>query len=165
ASFGSLIDENSLDTHIHNTDARLELFPASRFVPYIAFGHNSQGGSGITSFAPSQNNYPVATSYSDSTNNYRAGVDYNSARFHSNLEQGGTTFKDAQGASATLTNNGDLLNTFLGQRLFLGGLNELYRVRGDSVYTRASFGAAPVSWATVSGQFVYAQPRVDVNYT
>ena len=46
----------------------------------------------------------------------------------------------------------------------MSSLNELYRVRGDSIYTKASFGANPVSWATISGQFVYAQPRVDVNY-
>jgi hypothetical protein len=164
-SIGSILDESSFDTHIHNTDARLDLFPGSRFVPYLAFGHNSQDGRGITSFVVSQNNYPVATLYSDSTNNYRAGVDYNGARFHANLEQGGTTFKDDQGASDSIRNNGDLLNTFIGQRLFLGGLNEFYRVRGDSVYTRASFGANPVTWANISGQFVYAQPRVDVNYT
>ena len=162
---GSLLDENSFDTRIHNTDARLDLFPGSRFVPYIAFGHNSQDGRGITSFVVTQNNYPVATLYSDLTNNYRAGVDYNGTRFHANLEEGGTTFKDDQGASNTIPTTGDLLTTFLGQRLSLTGLNELYRVRGDSVYTRASFGANPVSWATVSGQFVYAQPRVDVNYT
>ena len=164
AANGSLIDENSFDTHIHNTDVRLELFPAGRFVPYVAFGHNGQQGGGITSFAPSQNNYPVATSYSDSTNNYRAGMDYNGARLHANIEQGGTTYKDDQGASDSVRNAGDLMNAFLGQRLFLGGLNELYRIRGDSVYTKASFGASPVSWANVSGQFVYAQPRVDVNY-
>jgi hypothetical protein len=38
-------------------------------------------------------------------------------------------------------------------------------VRGDSTYTRASFGANPVSWASISGQFVYAKPQVDVNYS
>jgi len=164
-SIGSILDENSFDTRIHNTDARLDLFPGSRFVPYLAFGHNSQDGRGITSFAASQNNYAVATQYGDSTNNYRAGVDYNGARFHANLEQGGTTFKDDQGASENMQNTGYLLNSFLGQQLALSGLDELYRVRGDSVYTKASFGANPVTWASVSGQFVYAQPRVDVNYT
>lgn len=164
AGIGSIVDENSFDTRIHSTDVRLDLFPGSRFVPYLAFGRNSQDGRGITSFASAINNYPVASLYSDSTNNYRAGVDYNGARFHANLEQGGTTFKDDQGASDNLPNSGDLLTTFLGQQLALNQLSELYRVRGDSIYTRASFGANPVSWAAISGQFVYAQPRVDVNY-
>ena len=50
ASHGSILDENSFDTHLHNTDVRLDLFPGSRFVPYLAFGHNSQDGRGITSF-------------------------------------------------------------------------------------------------------------------
>ncbi len=164
ASIGSIVDENSFDTRMHNTDVRLDLFPGSRFVPYIAFGFNSQDGRGITSFVSTQNNYPVASSYSDSTKNYRAGVDYNGARFHVNLEQGGTTFKDDQGSSDNLPNPGDLTTTFLGQTLSLSSLNELYRVRGDSIYTKASFTANPVSWADISGQFVYAQPRVDVNY-
>ena len=37
-------------------------------------------------------------------------------------------------------------------------------MRGDSVYSKASFSANPVSWANISGQFVYAEPRVNVNY-
>jgi hypothetical protein len=164
-STGSILDANSFDTRIHNTDVRLDLFPGSRLVPYFAFGRNSQDGRGITSFVVTQNNYPVAASYTDDTNNYRAGMDYNGAKFHANIEQGGTTFKDDQGASENLPNSGDLLSTFLGQRLSLSGLDELYHIRGDSIYTRASFGANPVSWASVAGQFVYAQPHVDVNYT
>ncbi len=165
AALGGMIDENSYDTHIHNTDVRLELFPGSRFVPYVAFGTNSQDGSGITSFTNgAENNYPVAASYSDSTNSYRAGVNYNGAHFHVNLEEGGTTFKEDQGASDNLLNAGDIGTTLLGQQLPLTSLDELYRVRGDSVYSKASFSASPVSWANISGQFVYAEPRVNVNY-
>jgi len=165
AAIGGMIDENSFDTRIHATDVRLDLFPGSRFVPYVAFGINSQDGRGITSFTNgTENNYPVAASYSDSTKSYRGGVDYNGARFHANIEEGGTTFKDDQGASDNLPNAGDIGTTFLGQQFFLNGLDELYRVRGHSVYTKASFSANPVSWANISGQFVYAEPRVNVNY-
>lgn len=164
-SVGSLLDANSFDTRIHNTDVRLDILPGSRIVPYVAYARNSQDGRGITSFAlGASNEYPVATLYSDRTDVYRGGVDFNLANFHANLEQGGTTFRDDQGASNNIPQNGDLTTTFLGQRLTLNGLNELYRVRGDSVYTKASFGANPLSWATISGQFVYARPRVDVNY-
>lgn len=163
-AIGSFLDANSFDTRIRNTDVRLDIMPGGRFVPYLAYGRNSQSGRGITSFVVPQNEYPVATSYSDRTAIYRGGVDFNFARFHANIEQGGTTFSDDQGASDSTALSGDLSSTFLGQRLVLNGLNELYRVRGDSIFTKASFGANPVSWATISGQFVYARPRVDVNY-
>lgn len=164
-SVGSQLDANSFDTHIHNTGIRLELMPGGRFVPYVAYERNSQDGRGITSFVVPQNEYAVATLYSDHTDTYRGGVDFNFARFHANIEEGGTKFRDDQGASDNLPSTGDLTTTVLGQRLSLNTMNELYRVRGHSVYTKLSFGATPVSWATVSGQFVYAQPRVDVNYT
>ncbi len=163
-TIGSLLDANSFDTHIRNTDVRLEILPGSRFVPYLAYGRNSQDGRGIESFVATINEYPVATAFSDHTSTYRGGVDINFTNFHANVEQGGTTFKDDQGASDSTRLTGDLTTTFLGQQLFLTGLSELYRVRGDSIYTKASFGATPLSWATVSGQFVYARPRVDVNY-
>lgn len=163
-SIGSLLDANSFDTRIHNTDVRLELMPGGRIVPYVAYDRNSQAGRGITSFVVTNNNYPVATAYNDHTDTYRGGVDFNFSRFHANIEEGGTKYRDDQGASDNLPNNGDLTSTFLGQRLFLNGLNELYRVRGDSTYTKASFSASPVSWATVAAQFVYAEPTVDVRY-
>ena len=161
---GSLLDANSFDTHIRNTDVRLEIRPGSRFVPYLAYGRNSQDGRGITSFVSAINEYPVATAFNDHTSIYRGGVDFNFTKFHANLEEGGTTFKDDQGASDSARLTGDLTTTFLDQQLFLTGVSELYRVRGDSIYTKASFGANPFSWATIAGQFVYARPRVDVNY-
>lgn len=162
---GSMQDENAFDTRIGSTDARLEFMPGGRFVPYIAYDRNSQYGRGVTSYAVSQNSYPVATLYSDATNTFRGGMDFNFAKFHANIEEGGTTFKDDQGASDNLPNTGTLTTTFLGQRLNLSGLNELYRVRGDSKYTKASFAADPVSWATISGQFIYAEPTTNINYT
>src|SRR5581483_9145340 len=96
ASIGSILNENSFDTRIHSTSARLDIKPGGRFVPYLAYDLNSQDGRGITSYIPGQNNYPVATLYSDGTNTYRGGVDFNFARFHANIEEGGTTFKDDQ---------------------------------------------------------------------
>lgn len=164
ASLGAILDQNSFDTRIHSTSVRLDIKPGGRYVPYVAYDLNSQYGRGITTFFPGQNNYPVATLYSDATNTFRGGVDFNFSRFHANIEEGGTTFKDDQGVSENVRNLGDATTPFLGQTLFLSGLNEAYRIRGDSTYTKASFGASPVSWATISGLFVYAKPRVDVNY-
>src|SRR5271166_74172 len=164
ASSGSMLDANSFDTRIKNTGIRLELLPGTRIVPYLEYSRNSQNGIGITSFVVPENNYAVATRYSDRTDSYRGGVDFNFSKLHANIEEGGTTFKDDQGASNSALSTGDDPATFLGQQLMLNSLNELYRIRGDSTYSKISFGATPVSWATVSGQFVYAKPHVDVNY-
>lgn len=163
-SAGSMLDANSFDTRIRNTDVRIDFLPGGRYVPYLAWGRNTQDGNGITSFVLPINEYPVATEYSDHTDTYRGGVDFNFAKFHANLEQGGTTFKDDQGASTNTPSTGDLTTTFLNQTLSLSALNELYHVRADSIYSKASFGANPFSWVSVSGQFVYAKQRVDVNY-
>ena len=127
-------------------------------------GRNSQNGVGITSFVASENNYSVGTQYKDRTDSYRGGVDFNFSKLHVNLEEGGTTFRDDQAASNSVSSTGDSSSTFLGQQLLLNSLYEIYGIRGDSTYSRISFGATPVSWATISGQFVYAKPRVNVNY-
>ncbi len=162
---GSLADENAFDTRIRNTDVRLDLFPGARITPYLAWGRNSDFGRGISTFTGDINEYPVATSYADSTNTYRGGVNMQFGRFHFNVEEGGTTFKDDQGLSDATKNFGNVSTLFLGQRLFLSSLNEAYRVRGDSAYTKVSVAGDPFSWATVSAQFVYAQPTVDVQYS
>jgi hypothetical protein len=164
ASSGSMLDANSFDTRIQNTDIRLELLPGTRIVPYLEYGRNSQNGVGITSFVASENNYAVATQYKDRTDSYRGGVDFNFSKLHVNIEEGGTTFRDDQAASNSVPSTGDFTGTFLGQQLLLNSLYEIYGIRGDSTYSKVSFGATPVSWATISGQFVYAKPRVNVNY-
>ena len=164
-SQGILVDQNSYDTHIRSTDILLDLLPAKWITPYVAFSRNTQFGRGITVFHTDQNQYPVASAYSDQTNNYRAGVRFELGRYHFTVEQGGTTYKEDQGASDNTVNPGNFTGTFLGSTLPLNSLNELYRIRGDSVYTKALLAANPFSWMTVTGQFVYARPRTDVNYT
>ena len=44
-------------------------------------------------------------------------------------------------------------------------MSELYRVRGDSIYTKVLLAANPYSWMSVSGDFTYSKPRTNVNYT
>ena len=71
--------------------------------------------------------------------------------YHFTLEQGGTTFKDDQGASDVTRTAGSFIGPFLGQNLSLNSLSELYRVRGDSIYTRVLLAANPYSWMSVTG--------------
>ena len=162
---GVLLNQNSFDTAIRTTDVQLDLLPKKWITPYLGFGRNTQFGRGITVFHSDINEYPVASLYSDQTDNFRGGVRMEFGRYHLTLEQGGTTFKDDQGASDLTPNPGNFIGPFLGRTLSLSTLSELYRVRGDSTYTRALLAANPYSWMSVTGQFVYSQPHTDVNYT
>jgi opacity protein-like surface antigen len=164
-SQGALLNQNSFDTAIRTLNVQLDLLPNKWITPYVGFGRNTQFGSGITVFQTDQNEYPVASLYSDQTNTYRAGVRMELGRYHINIEEGGTTFKDDQGASDNLPNPGNFSGLFLGQQLSLSQMQELYRVRGDSVYTKVLGAANPYSWLSVTGQFVYSRPHTDISYT
>ncbi|HYL36661.1 MAG TPA: hypothetical protein VEV17_12175 [Bryobacteraceae bacterium] len=162
---GLLLNQNSFDTRIRTLDVQLDAHMNKWITPYIGFSQNTQFGRGITDFHTDANEYPVASLYSDQTYTYRAGVRMEMGRYHVTLEQGGTTFKDDQGASDSQTIPGNFTGSFLGQKLPLNSLSELYRVRGDSIYTKALLAANPYSWMSVTGQFIYAKPRTDINYT
>jgi hypothetical protein len=165
ASAGSLLTESSFDTRIRSSDVELEMLPGRWISPYFGWSRSSWYGDGITDFTAFPNNYPVSNSISDSTNTFRGGVQIQSHGVHLVLEEGGTTFRDDQGASDTTLNNGDYTATYFGEQLNLSSLSELYRVRGDSLYTKALLAANPLSWLSVSGQFLYADPSLTTNYT
>ncbi len=164
-SLGRLLDQNSFDTAIRTTNVQLDLLPNKWITPYVGFGRNTQFGRGITVFHTDRNEYPVATLFSDQSNNYRGGVRVELGRYHFNVEQGGTTYREDQGASDSTPNPGNFTGAFLGQTLPLNQLSELYRVRSDSVYTKVLAAANPYSWLSVTGQFVYSRPRTDITYT
>lgn len=162
---GILLNQNSFDTRIRSLDVQLDVHMNKWITPYLGFNQNWQNGRGITDFQSFINSYPVASSYSDRTQTYRAGVRMEMGAYHLTLEQGGTTFKDDQGASDAQTEPGNFLGTFLGSTLPLTSLTELYRVRGDSIYTKGLLAANPYSWLSVTGQFIYAKPHTGINYT
>ena len=161
---GILLDQNSFDTHLRSTDVLLDILPGRWLTPYLAFSRNTQFGRGITVFTTNLNEFPVAALYSEETNNYRGGVRIDVKKYHLTLEQGGTTFKDDQGASEAQLNSGNLTTPFLGQRLFLNNLSELYSVRGDSYYTKALLAANPVPWANIAGEFIFSQPTTSTQF-
>jgi len=165
ASAGSLLTDSSFDTRIRSSDVELEMLPGRWISPWFGWSRSSWYGDGITDFTEFPNNYAVSNSISDSTNTFRGGVQVQLPKVHLVLEQGGTTFRDDQGAADTTPNSGDYPGTYFGEQLNLNSLSELYRVRGDSLYTKALLAANPLSWLSVSGQFLYADPSLTTNYT
>lgn len=164
-TLGTVLDQNSFDTAIRTTRIQLDILPKKWITPYIGFERNTQFGRGITVFHTDQDEFPVASIFSDQTNTYRAGVRMELGRFHITLEQGGTTFKDDQGASDNIPNPGNFPGPFLGQTMQLSQLDELYRVRGDSIYSKALLAANPFPWMSITGNFIYSKPRTDINYS
>ncbi len=164
-SRGSLVNERSFDTQRRFSSFDLDIFPSRTVVPYFSYGRSSGSGSGVTTFVTDANEYPVPNRIRDSMEDFRGGVRFEFRRMHFNLEQGGTRFKDDQQLySSGGPNAGNRDTQFLGQTLLLTNLLQSYGIRGTSVYSKAAITANPVSWMDVSGQFLYSQPRTDVNY-
>ena len=159
-------DEQSFDIHRHVLEGSLELRPGKRIIPYLEFGHNSEFGHGIATWLQdAANEYAVPIVPRASTENYRGGLRFEYNKFHVTLEQGGTTFKDDEQASDNFANPGDRGTSFVGQTLLLTNLRQVYGIRGDSIYSRALFTATPTSWLSLSGQFLFSQPKIDVQYS
>ena len=129
---GVILDEQSLDTRQKISSFQLDLLPSGRFVPYLAYDHDGDQGTGLATFVSDGNEYPVASLVRNSTNNYRGGVRIEFSHIHAILEQGGTTFKDDEQLNQDFgqTNYGNFTTPLLGQTLSLTGLAEAYGVRG-----------------------------------
>lgn len=167
ATNGTILDEQSLDTHKRLGDYRLELFPGARIVPYLEYEHSADDGTGVSTFVTNADEYPVQNLTRDSTENYRGGLRGEFSWLHFRLEQGGTTFKDDErmNSSPGQVNYGNFFSPVIGQTQDLTGLAEAWGVRGHSVYTSASFSANPVSWADLYGTFLYSEPVSNTSFT
>src|SRR5450631_1704760 len=158
-------DERSFDTRRRSGYLDLQLFPGKHIVPYLVFERNSGYGHGVETWVQDSNDsFAVPMLLRDSTNNYRGGVRLEYNRWHVTIEEGRTTYKDDDQASANGVNFGDRTTSSLGGTLVLKTLTQNYGVRGSSVYSKVLATASPFSWLDVNGQFLYSQPKTDTRY-
>src|ERR1019366_4768454 len=158
-------DERAFDMRRRSGYMDLELFPGKHILPYLVFERNSGYGHGVETWVQDSNDsFAVPMLLRDSTNNYRGGVRLEYNRWHVTLEQGGTTYKDDDQASANGANIGDRTTPTLGGTLVLNTLTQTYGVRGSSVYTKVLATASPFSWLDLNGQFLYSEPKTDARY-
>ena len=162
---GSLVNQRSFDMRRRFWDAELRLRPGKRVSPFVGFSRDSGFGRGITPFVTSGNEYPVGTTLRDQTNNYRGGVDLEFRRWHLTLEQGATAFKDDQLVFTADRNLGNRRVPLLGQELFLAQAAQAYGARGESIYSRGVFTAAPIEAVNLYAQFQFSQPKTDIRYS
>ncbi len=162
---GTLFSQRAFDIQRRMLDATLELRPAGRIIPYLAFSRDWGAGSGVTDFVTGSNEYAVRNDLSDRTTHFRGGLRFQLTRFHLTVEQGGARFKDHQRALHRGTHLGNRTAPLGGQRLFLSSLEQFWGAEGDSLYSKGLFTANPVSWADVYGQFLYSIPSSDITYS
>jgi hypothetical protein len=159
-------NEQAFDIHRRNTSFTLDLRPGKRIIPYLAFDRNSGYGHGIATWVQDANDeFAVPTLLRDSTNNFRGGVRFEYNRFHVTLEQGGTAFKDDGQSYWKGVNFGDRTSPILGQTEVLYGLAQAYGIRGTSVYSKVLATANLNDYMNFYGQFLFSQPKTDVQYT
>jgi hypothetical protein len=161
---GSLLNQSAFDSRWRSTDLRLDLFPSACISPYFTYSRNREDGGGVWVFTRQGNEYPVPTILDYANDNYLGGVSLRFGKLSILLEQGGTRFRDDQASDESIGNRGNLRRPYLGRELRLTDLNEQYRVRGDSLYTRGSIATSPAPWLDVSAVFTYTNPNVDVEY-
>lgn len=162
---GKYLNQRAFDTSVRTFDNELQLFPGARFIPYVAYGRNSDFGNGVSTLVESQNEYPLRNVTQWSMNELRAGVRIEMSRFHATVEGGGTNFKDDQYVYSTGTLAGNRLTPYLGQSLLLGAGQQYYRMRGDAAHTKALFSANPASWLDVSGQIIRSRPKTYASFS
>ncbi len=165
---GVTLNEQSFDTRRHFGSYRLDLLPGNWIIPYLAFDRDSGSGAGVTTFVTDANTFPVPNTLHDTTNLYRGGVRIERRKFHVTLEEGGTTFSDAQSvyqaATPGSTNFGNVTTPIFGQTTQLSSLLANYGVRGTSIYSKALMTASVASWLDFYGQFLYSEPNTNVHY-
>ncbi len=161
---GLLFNQRSFDTDRLFLNTELELRPGKRVVPFAGYSRDSGTGAGVTPFVTTGNEFPVATNLADKTDHYRGGLRLQMRRWHVTLEQGATAFKDDQHVFTRRLNPGNRTTPIFNRDLFLDNLDQSYRVRGDSLYSRGLFTAAPAAWVNLYGQFLYSRPHSDVRY-
>ena len=157
---GAFFNQRAYDTQVRNFDNELQLFPGTRFTPYVAYARNTDYGNGITTLVADRNEYPLRNLIWWGQDTYRGGVRAYFGRSHLTVEHGGTVFRDDQQVFSTeLTRGNRGAIPFAGQSLFLGEGRQAYAIRGSGRFTKVLFVANPYDWVDLYGQVLYANPQ------
>jgi hypothetical protein len=161
---GVLLSQRTFDIERRQADAELRIKPGARISPFVAYTFADGLGRGVTTFVSDGNEFPVATDLDDSMNSLRGGVRLNFSRYHFTLEQGYTSFDDAQTVSTADSNRGNRRAPLFGRDLVLDQLLQTYRAEGDGMFQRAVVQGRPWSKLNFTGQFLYSRPSIEVTY-
>jgi hypothetical protein len=161
---GLLLSQRALDITRRQIEADLTLRPRKRISPFFGVYKAEGFGRGRTIFSTDGNEFPVGTNLDDDLRSVRGGVKLNFDRWNLTLEQGRTDFSDDQEVfyqGDRLSGNRSTL--YFGRELTLDQLRQRYTAAGRGLFSRVVLQARPVDRVSVSGQFLYSQPKIDVS--
>lgn len=160
-------DQQSFDTRRTIGSFSLDLFKGRMISPFLGYDRDSSSGHGVTVFETNEDEFAVPDAVTDSTDLYRGGMHITGSRFHITLEEGGTVFKNDQNtytATKLAPNPGDSTEPVFGQTLGLSSLLQDYGIRGTGTFSKAILTANPFAWLDVYANFLYSEPKTNVNY-
>jgi hypothetical protein len=158
---GILTPQRAYDLNRNWMEAEIKLRPGRAVTPYFSFARDKGSGTGIVNWVANGNEYPLFNEMLDLDHIYRGGIRVDKQRYHLSFEQGGTQYAEDQLSSTRQPTFGTRLTPALGRTLFLNDGEQLYRVRGNSLFTSASASGSIGEWAALTGQFLYVRPRID----
>lgn len=161
---GAFFNQRAYDTQIRNIDNEFQLFPGTRFTPYLAYTRNTDFGNGITTLVADRNEYPLRNLIRWGQDTYRGGIRADFGRSHLTVEHGATAFRDDQQVFSTERLGGNRNTPLVGQSLFLSDGRQAYAIRGSGRFTKVLFVANPYDWVDLYGQVLYANPRTEPGF-
>lgn len=165
---GVLATQFGWDMDIRAWDVQLTFRPNTRIEPYVAWSRGDDDGSGVRNLVVSRNQYTLPFDTSAFSNNYRGGVRLNYERAQFTLEGGYLKYREDNQVfipeDVPVPIFGNATAPVFGSRLFLTSAFEALGLRGNAPFVRGLMSLHPVSWATVSGAFLFSQPESKVDF-
>lgn len=160
---GLTLSERSYDVNRRQLDVDLRLWPGRRWSPFANISRTSSDGRGVTTFVSDANEFAVDSVLDDSLLTARVGLTASGKRWGATVEQGVTDFADSQALRwSGESNRGNRRTPYVGRNLLLDHLMQQYAVDGSGLFSRAIVQAQPWSRLSVTGQFLYSQPKINV---
>jgi hypothetical protein len=162
---GAVNSQNAMDTERRLFDAQLDLFPNSKFAPFIAFSRDAGDGPGLTNFTNISDEFTSNTIFNDAEDMFRAGTHFNTRTFHITLEAGGIWFHDDQQVLYNgATNFGNVSVPLLGVAQYITVDRQNYNASGSEFFSQASVAWSPWAALNLTGQFSFSQPSLNLAY-
>jgi hypothetical protein len=160
---GVTLSQRAYDINRRQFDVALHLWPGRRWSPFANLSRSSGDGRGVTIFVSDADEFAVDADIEDRLLTARAGLTASGKRWSVTAEQGASDFTDSQAVYWNGdTNPGNRRTPFVGRDLALNQLLQQYAVDGSGLFSRAIVQAQPWSRLSLTGQFLYSQPKIDV---
>ncbi len=163
---GYPLSQNAEDIERRMFDLNVEFLPGSRISPFFSYQRSAGSGPGLTTFVGVGNEFLSNARYDDAQDVFRAGTHLNYRRWHLTLEAGATRFRDEERVFYDAgPNPGNRRTPLFGVNQVLTNGRQQYKASGDGFFSRALGTWEPFKELSLSGQFSFSQPSMNLAYT